>query len=261
MLSLSRLCRRVSLDRFVESGYSPPLPPPEMETTHAPQRIRVSASRSPLYGANSIFSDEHVTKMCGDVNVRELRVREPQHYTLEELHATCDATETNEESAKQWIDNLLTGTSLTGQAIRSRQASRANLKTKFKTLKPSCALPLYSKLTPFHSTEHIKPDVTIVTNDARSFPVLTVEVYSETWAETIKKTLVGVINHFRILRAHNPSVLSCTGFAFPKKARRACVAKITVTFVDFTFIYRIEYLKVTINCTNFSDFSGNQQNR
>ena len=29
---------------------------------------------------------------------------------------------------------------------------------------------------------------------------------------------------------------------FQKKARRACVAKITVTFVDFTFRYRIEYL-------------------
>ena len=155
-----------------------------METTHAPQRISVSASRSPLFGAKSIFSDVHVTT-CGDEDVRELQVREPQHYTLEELHATCDATETNEESAKQWIDNLLTGTSLTGQAIRSRQASRANLKTIFKTLKPSCALPLYSLLTPFHSTKHIKPDVTIVTNDTRSFPVLTVEVYSETWAETI----------------------------------------------------------------------------
>ena len=216
-LSLSRLCRRVSLAPFVESCYSRPSPPPEMETTHAPQRIRVSASRSPLFGANSIFSDDHVTMMCGDEDMRELQVHEPQHYTLEELHATCDATETNEEIAKQWIDNLLTGTSLTGQAIRSRQASRANLKTKFKTLKPSCALPLYSKLTPFHSTEHIKPDVTIVTNDTRSFPVLTVEVYGETWAETIKKTLIGVINHFCILRAHNPSVLSCTGFAFPKK--------------------------------------------
>jgi hypothetical protein len=58
----------------------------------------------------------------------------------------------------------------------------------------------------------------------------------------LKKTLIGVINHFRILRAHNPSVLSCTGFAFPKKAKKACVAKITVTFVDFTIIYRIEYL-------------------
>ena len=68
-----------------------------METTHAPQRISVSASRSPLFGANSIFSDEHVTKMCGDDDVRELQVREPQHYTLEELHAT---TETNEEIAQ-----------------------------------------------------------------------------------------------------------------------------------------------------------------
>jgi hypothetical protein len=64
---------------------------------HAPQRIRVSASRSPLFGANSIFSDDHVTIMCGDEDVLELQVREPQHYTLEELHATCDATETNEE--------------------------------------------------------------------------------------------------------------------------------------------------------------------
>ena len=62
------------------------------------------------------------------------------------------------------------------------------------------------------------------------------------FALLLKKTLIGVINHFRLLRAHNPSVLSCTGFAFPKKARRACVAKITVTFVDFTFRYRIEYL-------------------
>ena len=104
-------------------------------------------------------------------------------------------------------------------------------------------------LTPFHSSGVIKPDVTIVTIDT-GFPVLTVEVYSETWAGTVKKTLIGVINHFRILRAHNTLIMSCTGFAFPKKGKCSCVAKITVRFVDFTFVHTIEYL------TNKDDVAG-----
>ena len=116
-------------------------------------------------------------------------------------------------------------------------------------MSPSCDLPLYSLLTPFHSTELIKPDVTIVTTDT-GFPVLTVEVYSRYWSETVKKTLIGVINHFRILRAHNTSIMSCTGFAFPKKGKCSCVAKITVSFVDFAFVHTIEYL------TNKDDVAG-----
>ena len=158
-----------------------------METkTHAPGRLAVSAARSPLRGVSSIFYDNHVFGAEDAPPLSELQEREPQHDTLEELYARCNARKKDENLAKEWIDKLLTGTRLTGtsQASRPRPPSLA---TKFETLQPSSALPLYAgKFTPFHSTELIKPDVTIVTKERR-FPILTVEVYSETWAQTIKK--------------------------------------------------------------------------
>ena len=74
---------------------------------------------------------------------------------------------------------------------------------------------------------------------------LTVEVYSETWRHTIEKTLINVINHLRVLRAFDPSIQSCVGFAFPglHSPQAACVAQVTVTLDHFMFKYRIEYLQ------------------
>jgi hypothetical protein len=113
-----------------------------METkTHAPGRLEVRASRSPLHGVSSIFYDNHVFGAEDVPRLSELQEREPRHYTLKELHARCNARKTDENIAKEWIDKLLTGTSLTCTSQASRP-SPPSLATKFETLKPSSALPV-----------------------------------------------------------------------------------------------------------------------
>lgn len=89
--------------------------------------------------------------------------------------------ESNEVCAQNWIQRMLT----------------KNQKKSF-CQSHSC----YSNFRAFHTTKRIKPDVTVLDVKTR-LPVLTVEVYSTTYKQTVKKAL---IEQYRILRAYGTSV-------------------------------------------------------
>ena len=155
-------------------------------------------------------------------------------YTLENMYGrtqTPEEGEGNDKIGKDWIDNVLMD---------------CMLNRKFKTLNASAALPMYSRLLPYYSTDMIKPDVTVVTKDqAEDILVFTVEVYSENWPHTLKKALINVVNHLRILPAVDPSIEECVGYAFPGFAshQAAVVVRLSVKLKDLRSTYKLEDLE------------------
>ena len=191
----------------------------ERKMSHAASRIETGASRSPLLGDDSIFVDRMVTK-SGEVSIVDIRKYfRDTTYTLNDL-TQYDPQGSNEADAQRWIVSML------GQD------------SSFSTLR-SNGLPHLSALAPFHSTRLIKPDVCVVTSG--TIPVFTVdvEVYSETYEQTVKKAVLGAIAHLRLLRARNSQAESCIAFAFPGNMQRqkSFVTKVTVSFVNFGFQY------------------------
>ena len=101
--------------------------------------------------------------------------------------------------------------------------------SSFSTLR-SNGLPHLSALAPSHSTRLIKPDVCVITSGTT--PVFTVEVYSETYEQTVKKALIGAIANFLLLRARNSQAEPYIAFAFPGNMQWqiSFVTKLTVSF-------------------------------
>lgn len=181
-----------------------------------------SASLSPLFGAGSIFVRKMVKDVNLEVGVINLETHFPEiQYTLNDLTSPEDPTCGGEHIARDWIERIM-----------RRQKD-------LTVLPSSSALPHLSELQAFHTSQVIKPDVTVVTT-TDDLPVLTVEVYSQSYNQTVKKALLNAIEQFRILRAYNSVIESCVGFVFPRNAEPSCVTKVEVKFVDFRFTYTLE---------------------
>ena len=72
------------------------------------------------------------------------------------------------------------------------------LRIKFFCRSHECYYKL-DQLWSFHTTEVIKPDVTVLNAKTMS-PVLTIEVYSTTYEQTVKNALINVVEQHRILK-------------------------------------------------------------
>ena len=218
--------------------------------THAPVAVYgLSASRSPLLSPLAISASAFVRNEGTEY---ELPIN---MYTLKDLYGRPSPREKeNDKIGKEWINKLLMESSL----------------NDFETLNASAQLPLYSNLMPFYSTDVIKPNVTVVTiRDTVMIPVVTVEVFSDTWNRTRNRTLINVVNQLRILRAFNPSTEECVGYAFPgfNQHQSAAVVQLTVRFKDMKFQYKEENLeqrdvkgKIRQHLVNFTRWSSSNPN-
>ena len=70
-------------------------------------------------------------------------------------------------------------------------------------------------------------------------PVLTVEVYSTTYEQTVKNAPINFIEQYRILHTYDTSVDACVGFVFPGNAQSSGIIKVEVKFVNFAFTYSL----------------------
>ena len=178
-----------------------------------------SPSTSPLYGPFSVFTHRMVKRHNGPTLFEvETILPATSHYKLDELISGTDGIDGDgEEKASNWISKLLT----------DAQKKRLHAEPKLALLK----LENYQGFT---SGTHIRPDVVLLTK-MTCFPIMTVEVVSQTYKQTLKKALTNGIELLRILRSYDSSVDESIGFVLPNEKTPSFITKVEVKFSDFMF--------------------------
>ena len=179
-----------------------------------------SPSTSPLYGPSSVFAHEMVRHNGPTLSEVETILPAISHYKLDELISGTDSIDGDgEEKASNWISKLLT-----------------NAQKKRLHAEPKIALPKLENFQGFIPATHIWPDVVLLTNTT-CFPIMTVEVISQTYKQTLKKALINGIELLRIFRAYDSTVDESIGFVLPNEKTQSFITKVEVKFSDLTFKY------------------------
>ena len=101
-------------------------------------------------------------------------------------------------------------------------------------------LDVFQHLRPFLESVENQPDVVLLKD---GLPLLIVEVQSGLFRHSVSKTVVGVIDQFRLLRNFRPDIHHCIGFTFPEYKEKECVAKVHIEWKDLSF--HINYTPLT----------------
>ena len=179
---------------------------------------RSNASKSPSIGINAIFGHKMVTKKINlDVFCKKVPAMRAsgKAYNLAFLTQNS-SSKGNEQKAADWIKLCL----------------RRN--SSFSILPASAKIPCLKDLGAFHTTDDIRPDVTVLHTHDVPVPCFTVEVVSSTYEDTLKRTVINAIEQLRLMRAYDATVKSSVGYVFPN-AEASFVTKVEVKFEEFTF--------------------------
>ena len=132
-----------------------------------------NASKSPFIGLNAVFGYKMVVSNKIDLDVICKKVPAMQAsgraYNLPFLTQNY-SSKGNEQKAADWIKLCL----------------RRN--SSFSILPASSKTPCLKNLGAFHTTDDIRPDVTVLHTHDVPVPCFTVEVVSSTYKDTLKKT-------------------------------------------------------------------------
>lgn len=152
---------------------------------------------------------------ASDINIEK--------YDLQALCVRHDVElgRSQEQSCKKLVDRLLKK----GRTVTDEEVSLANFKKMHITV---------------YSAWH-KPDVAIY---LKGLLILILEVHScgkkASFANTIRKTILGLVDLLRYYSTFNQTVTSCKGLVVPKIGTAKCAIEVTVEFQNFGFYYTLQ---------------------
>lgn len=184
--------------------------------THACERY--VAATSTVCGVEPLFEELSILKEGG---INNFEVVEPPYDLKEILHMhNCQVVgRDSEESCKQLVEAFLK------KRFNFRVASKQGVATLPQSV---------------YSSRQV-PDVAVYISD---HIIEIIEVHScqkkKSFINSIKKTILGLIDLLRYYKGICPKITKSTGFTFPKLETKKCVVKVDVEFKNFLFQYHLE---------------------
>ena len=109
--------------------------------------------------------------------------------------------------------------------------------TRYNVCEQNTQVECFTGLVPLHYTSNIRPDVCVYykSGDDEELPLVTVEVHSSPFEDTIRKTVLVVATLLHYHCVYNPKRKKCVGFLFPKlcsvsHTKKESVGKVEVTW-------------------------------
>ena len=93
-------------------------------------------------------------------------------------------------------------------------------------------LESFHQLRPFLKSINDRPDVALLRNNIICLCLL-LKYNPAPISRSLSKTIVGVIDHLRLLSNYNEEIHKCTGFTFPDFNSKVCVTKVEVEWKNF----------------------------
>ena len=106
------------------------------------------------------------------------------------------------------------------------------------------ALKLKPNIDPQNISEHKKPDVMIMSDEAEPTTLVQIEVDSgKSWERTMRKLARGLAHQLTSLRNWDDTTEKVSGFYFPFR-KQECVVRVEVTWLDRQLRFHVEYFNL-----------------
>ena len=108
----------------------------------------------------------------------------------------------------------------------------------------------FKDLKPVFSSVSIFPDVAMYT-DKQEVPLLLFEVHSSPYHQTLKKMVLGLMEHLRWLRNCDLSIVKWSGFCFPKSTELTCVSRVDIFWDFHNFRFVVDIFPLELNAVEY----------